>query len=271
MRLPFLSSKLPAFLRRPHPRRGQSFLELALILPVLLIMLAGMVEVAIFIGRYLDGLDLTREAARFASVRDPFDPSNSDDIFDCNREDIFNFYYDTACVFSPPKNNVACTNGTDPNDPLTDPFCNGFNPYILLNPATDDVVISVFTISGTLQSGPCAGDRICDVYPKPAGYWALSDHDTDTAHNGNWQKDCQGNIVATQPYFTKAKVESLVDSTTDTSSTQNRGLVTVEFYYCYHQVLNLPIVSDFLPNPMRIHAYTVMPMPAAAPTPTPLP
>ena len=35
-------------------------------------MLLGMVEVVVFIGRYLDVLDLTREAARFASVRDPF-------------------------------------------------------------------------------------------------------------------------------------------------------------------------------------------------------
>ncbi len=59
---------------RPVPGRfrGQSFLELALILPILLIMLMGLVEVSLFIGRYLDILDLTREAARFASVRDPF-------------------------------------------------------------------------------------------------------------------------------------------------------------------------------------------------------
>ncbi len=58
---------------KPGPRsRGQSFLELALVLPILLLMLMGLVEVAIYIGRYLDALDLTREAARFASIRDPF-------------------------------------------------------------------------------------------------------------------------------------------------------------------------------------------------------
>ena len=82
--MPKIFNRLPKILNQPErepgaentraPRRfrGQSFLELALILPILLIMLMGLVEVSLFIGRYLDILDLTREAARFASVRDPF-------------------------------------------------------------------------------------------------------------------------------------------------------------------------------------------------------
>ncbi len=88
-------------------KRGQAFLELALILPVLLIMLIGMVEVVFFIGRYLDVLDLTREAARFASQRDP----QIDEIiagagippgdYDCSTANDFNFFYDTSCIFSP--------------------------------------------------------------------------------------------------------------------------------------------------------------------------
>ena len=40
---------------------------------IFIILLLGVVEVTFFIGRYLDLLDLTREAARFASVRDPFE------------------------------------------------------------------------------------------------------------------------------------------------------------------------------------------------------
>jgi hypothetical protein len=47
--------------------------------------------------------------------------------------------------------------------------------------------------------------------------------------------------------------------------------VAVEFFYCHAQILNLPIMSDYLPNPIQIHAYTIMPLPAAAPTPTPIP
>ncbi len=41
-----------------------------MVLPVLIILLLGVVEVTLFLGRYLDVLDLTREAARFASARD---------------------------------------------------------------------------------------------------------------------------------------------------------------------------------------------------------
>ena len=39
----------------------------------------------------------------------------------------------------------------------------------------------------------------------------------------------------------------------------------MEVIYCYHQVLNIPLIAQFLPNPIKIHTYTVMPLPAAQP------
>jgi len=236
-------------LARQSRLRGQSFLELALVLPVLLIILLGMVEVVFFIGRYLDVLDLTREAARFASVRDPFVVENLSTV-SCSNPEPFNFYYHTACIFSPPPDSSATC--TDPE------FCNGLNPYILLNPALDDVVISVFTITD---------HAVSNAWPSPSGYWALSDHDSDTAHNANWQTDCQGNVVRTSPNYTVAKVnqEMLANAPT------NKGFVAVELYYCYDQVLAVPLMNIFLPNPLRLHAYTLMPLPAAQPSPTPKP
>ena len=48
-----------------------------------------------------------------------------------------------------------------------------------------------------------------------------------------------------------------------------KGFVAVEIYYCHTQALNLPVFTLFVPNPLMIHAYTIMPLPAAAPTPTP--
>ena len=51
---------------------GQSFIELALVVPFLLMLIAGLVEVGFFIHSYLTLLDLTRESARFASLCDPF-------------------------------------------------------------------------------------------------------------------------------------------------------------------------------------------------------
>ncbi|NPV77513.1 MAG: hypothetical protein HPY59_14225 [Anaerolineae bacterium] len=231
-------------------RRGQSFLELALILPVLLVLLLGVVEAAFFLGRYLDLLDLTREAARFASVRDPFTVQTNTSLWDCGpapagTEIPFDFYYQTSCVFSPPAGSALCTNPK---------FCNGLNSFIALNPETDDIVISVFTITNAL---------ITDVWPAPDGYWAFSDHDADTLHNENWKKDCQGNEVRTEPYFNETRVGSELSPS---ASTLNKGFVGVELYYCYEQALGL---ADFIPNPLRAHVYTLMPLPAAQPSPTP--
>jgi hypothetical protein len=227
--------------------RGQSFVELALILPVLLLMVLGVVEVSFLIGSYLDMLDLTREAARFASVRDPFSGVTGDR--NCSTPDLFEFYFDTSCVFSPPANSAGCT------DPA---FCNGMNSNIYVDSTVDDVVITVFTVNN---------NRVSNAWPSPNGYWALSDHDNDTLHNGNWRTDCEGNQVASAPHFTS----SVVNNSLSLSAPPSEGFVAVEFYYCYEQVLALPMFTVFVPNPMRIHAYTLMPLPAAAPSPTPKP
>ncbi|NPV55225.1 MAG: pilus assembly protein [Anaerolineae bacterium] len=230
-------------------QKAQSFIELALVLPILLIMLLGMVEVVIFIGRYLDVLDLTREAARFASVRDPYTLAGLDTV-SCSQPDPFHFYFHTSCIFSPPTGSPNCTD-TD--------WCNGLNPYMVFDPETDDIVISVYTVMDHSVQDP--------VWPQPDGYWAYSDHDADLAHNSNFKRNCAGEPVRTQPYYTKDRI----DLDMSLNSTNNKGFVAVEFYYCYSQVLGIPIMSDFLPNPIQIHAYTLMPLPAAQPSATPKP
>lgn len=236
--------RLVEFLRSKK-EKAQSFVELALVLPIILLILLGVIEVSFFISRYLDVMDLTREAARFASIRDPnflwANPS-------CSNPSQFNFYYHTACIFSPPAGAAVCT---DPN------FCNGLNPLVYLNPATDDVVIEVILITGS--------QTVDHIYPEPNHYWAFSDNDADTTHNGNWKKDCQGNVILSEPYYTSATIQPELVS----GSPTNKGFVGVEFFYCYHQVLNLPIANWVIPNPLRIHAYSLMPLPAAQPTPTP--
>lgn len=230
-----------------HRRKGQSFVELALILPILLIMLMGLVEVVVYMGRYLDVLDLTREAARFASVRDPFALANLDEV-SCSNPEPFNFYWHTACIFSPSSSSANCTNPD---------FCNGLNYFVNYNPAVDDIVISVYTISNNAVSDP--------VFPTPFGYWAYSNFDEDPSHSDNWKYDCQGNVIRNSPYFTKERV----DDSLSTASSGNKGFVAVEYYFCYDQVLALPLVTDFIPNPLRVHVYTIMPLPAAQPSATP--
>lgn len=247
-------------------QRGQSFVELALTLPLLLLLLAGLVEVGFFINRYLDALDLTREAARFASNRDPFTTVGDTR---CSTSDALNFFYDVACFFSPPAytqtDDVPCQGLPGPDNPVGGfEFCNGFLPGLTYKPDLDDVVISVFTI--TTEVSNCWPDSVNGSCDSPK-FWALSNNDWDGAHSNNWQRDCQGNVVLSEPYFTKA----VIDSHLEGDAPGNKALVAVEFYYCYWQMLHLPGFNQLIPNPLKVHAYTIMPIPAAQPSATPVP
>lgn len=248
-----------------HPRfkKAQSFLELAVILPILLLLILGVVELSFMVSEYLDLLDLTREAARFASVRDPFDPVASD--HDCSTQDLFDYYYDTACIFSPPAGSASCI--------VDDPFCNGLNQFMIVNPDTDDIVISVYTVSDLDESNPGTRDYKVQSVAPAKGYWAYSEDILGlTDGDGNWTRDCQGNTIRTEPYYTETSVDARLNKATPEnastpSMSHGKGFVAVEFYYCYDQVLK--VFTLLAPDPMRLHAYTLMSLPAAAPTATP--
>ena len=241
------ASKKKHFLLPPreYRRKGQSMVEMALVVPILLLMLLGLVEIAAFMGGYLDALDLVREAARFASLRDPFYVGPTDQ--NCSTE-AFDFYYDTVCIFSPPAGDPRC--GTN------DPFCNGVNSATTLDMTRDDVVISAYTV---------VDQAVTASYPAPSGYYAYSDHDSDVSNNGNWQKSCDGDVVRFTPYFTPSKINSYLSS----SAPPKRAFVAVEYYYCYEQLLKAPLIAQLIPEVMRIHVYTVISLPAAIPTSTP--
>jgi hypothetical protein len=217
---------------------GQSLVELALIFPLILIMLIGMIEVGFLVFNYLNALDLTREAARFASVRDyTISTPGQATSTDCT-DNALDYYKDTACFFIDPS----------------------LNPNIPLDPTRyDDVTISVFTVvSGTTAT-------ISNRWPQ-----APIDTDGDgvwSQYNNNWTKDCQGNIIHTQPIFSNADVENKFLS----SAPKSKGLVLVEAHICYDQLIYIPILSDYIGSPFRIHTYTFMPAPEAIPTPTPIP
>jgi len=264
---------LPLFHHRQarKPPRGQSFLELALVLPILLLILLGLFEVVVFIGRYLDLLDMTREAARFASLRDPFVTAPLNQV-DCRPKVViggveveppFHFYYATSCIFSPPQGSGCAVES----------WCNGINTNAALDMTTDDVVISVFTVTNTVVTNTWP-QKVMKGNPVPGvntnDHWALSDHDADEDHNENWRKDCQGNIERDEPYYTRERINEVMQQSDPTYYTRTKGFVAVELYYCYRQVMGLPLLAGtFIPNPARILVYSLMPLPAAAPTATP--
>jgi len=233
-------NKFQLFIKsRFKAQRGQSLVELALVFPVLLIMIAGLVEIGFYFYSYMTAVELTREAARYASQRkiNALDaPSSGLPDTACNDGD-FHYYFDTACVI----------------------LDKGFNTYLEFDEAVDDITISVLTVSNNV---------ITNRWPNDAdGVWSLASASDGWSGSENWTKDCDGNVLLSQPLFTNSDIQAKFIGGAPT----DRGLIIVEIYYCYEQVLNLPILSDFINNPFRIHAYTMMPVFDAEPTPTPIP
>jgi hypothetical protein len=64
--------------------------------------------------------------------------------------------------------------------------------------------------------------------------------------------------------FTPAQIGARLDA-----SAPNTGLVVIEVYYSYPQMMKLPFVTSFIPDPIPMHVFSVMPLSAAEPTPTP--
>ena len=196
-------------LRSPRIKKAQSFLELAILMPILLMMLSGLVEFGFLLNHYLDLLDGTREAARFVSDASPF---------------ISGSYADDPVFY-----NNAASLVDDVVAPLQ------------LNPATDDIVISVIGVGG---------GRVLSRFPRTLSSPSLS---------GEWRR--YGNHTSE---FSNADIRSRL-----VSNAPNTGLVLVEVFYAYHQVLKLPWITAFVPDPIQIHVYSIMPAVSAEPTPYP--
>jgi len=114
----------------------------------------------------------------------------------------------------------------------------GSGGQITLNPASDDIVISAYGVIGGNVTGRF-----------PAGTGEVSLYS-----NKNTSLDTTTDI--------EAKLDSLAPNT---------GLVSVEIFYDYHMILGLPWIRAFVPDPVTLYAYSIMPNPHAEPTPTPLP
>ena len=52
-------------------------------------------------------------------------------------------------------------------------------------------------------------------------------------------------------------------------SAPSTGVLVVEVFYNYPQLLKLPVLTSVLADPVPLYVYTVMPLSSAAPTATP--
>jgi hypothetical protein len=209
--------KLEALFNTSKPRRtrnarkskGQSLVEFAIAFPIVIMLFAGVVEFGFILNYYLSLLDSTRETARFFSNLDPFTDAT---------------YYADAAGFL--KVRLEPTNVNDTTR------------KIILDPAKDDVIITVYSVCGSKVVS----------FPSASGYH-LYGHGTSI--------------------FTDASMAA-----SRLSGAPNEGILVVQVNYNYHQVLALPWITAFLSNPLPLRAYSIMPVAAAEPPlagPAPIP
>lgn len=168
-----------------------------------------------------------------------------------------------------------------------------------LNPERDDVVISVFRIlSGTVVGRwpNCDPDGTVDcprdppTYTETLGEWHLFGFGTDENCANGFDDDsdgvpddgcdggppqegptvdwsCDRNPVispACHPSrITMADVATVLQNHMDAP---NSAAIAVEIFFAYDQVLKLPWITPFVPDPIQMHTYTIAPVPAAEPS-----
>lgn len=114
-------------------------------------------------------------------------------------------------------------------DPSSDPDNPSYvGRTIPLNSATDEIIVSVYAKS---SSGVVS-------YPTAGPFRAFGSQ--------------------TESLFNSEEVADLFQS-----GSPNAGLLIVEVHYTYNAVMNLPWISPLFP--MKLRAYTIMPLPAAEP------
>jgi len=215
---------------RKRRRRGQSLVEFAMLLPVLLIMLSGVIEFGILLNYYLDLIDAAREAARWAADADPIRNDAGDFVFD------FGPFYTRTQTLTKQSLLASSDNRIDWLDDPFDPLDNDDDDCGVTIDGGNDIVISAFgAMNGTVTQ------RFPTGWP-----------------NGI---DMCGNQTSK---FTTAQIAALLDPLAPTT-----GLVLVEVFYDYHMVMALPWITAFVPDPITLHAYSIMPNVNVEPTPTP--
>lgn len=175
----------------PAGARGQSLVELALTMPILLVMLLGLVEVGWFANNYMVLLDNVREAGRRGAVLDPIenwlpDEENNYHRMDC--EDTTQYFNSLRGeAYSSDPNPAAALLSGWPHKDLT-PY--GYSartegPYgfydelacLIVNNmpplefkhADDDIVISVFSYAVLYRDDPArARVKVVGRYPPRA-------------------------------------------------------------------------------------------------------
>jgi hypothetical protein len=208
--------------------KGQSLVELTLILTVLLTLMIGMMEFSNLLNEYISVVDGAREGARLGSYTDP--------------EISPGFVSTNFCKFVYWTVQGKYNEVTGVQESL-----GALNP-IILNPATDDIIVSVFSIRSNFPAGEVTPTRfICPANTLPGA--------PAGARYGNKTSSITNDQIKNRMIY----------------DAPSSGLVLVEVYYAYHQLTGLLDFVRSTEEPIMVHTYSIMPLSAAEPTPTNVP
>jgi hypothetical protein len=208
--------------------QGQSLVELALTLPLLLIMFAGLVEIGAALRDYLVLVNANREGVRFAARGRWFDT-----------DDEVNYIFDRV---------VAAAGIEQRGDDLVR-FLRPL-PIGELEPNT--------TVAVTYIQVPDQVDDVGGLTNEPAevvGMWysptvqIFDTHVTRINANAMAEEARQANYEFNEQYF-------INDQLLDIPSEDN--LVIVETWLEHEQLLKLPIFTELLPERFTLYARSVM-------------
>ena len=266
-------------------------------LPILLLLLFGMVEIGWYATSYLVLLDASREAGRYGSNLNPLEQ------WQYGWSDAVVRHNCCSGALAP----ETCAKNTRPEvpvlvrDPVTGydgelPFgyYEGVACRVLANLPPlefdwnrDEVVVSVFSYTA-FDETRTPFTRIDPLYPN-AGRWPIERNQCVPANPATMTTDhigytltAVGNAdcdpVTGESCANHRRADGCWGSEWDPLEIENRldkysppgAIVLVEVFWWHEQLLGLPFFSS-LANPAEIYVWIMAPVSAAEPTPTPIP
>ncbi|MCX6059722.1 MAG: pilus assembly protein [Chloroflexi bacterium] len=202
--------------------------EFAILLPILLMLFSGMVEFGFMLNTYLSILDATRQAARQFSNTTPFLLDTATNTIKDNPA-----FYEECAQAAVINLDPSLATPSDPNA-----------RRIVMNPNTDDVIVSVLSVSVNSAVTPAVISSI-ERHPVGLDFYSLYG-----------QRDTK---------YSNANIEEYM--TQNNRTPVETGILIVEIYYGYSGILKLPWVTAFMSaaDPVILHASTIMPLVAAKP------
>lgn len=218
-------------------KKGQALVETALLAPVLVFILIGVLEIGWALRGYLVLANANREAARFAVrpgyldytdagynrvISHTFDAIGSQIYFDCPTSDSCNtiiisaIRVDTQLVCDPEKRNPDSSLDCDCDKAVTDPF----SPTLVSTPMTVPTLTYRFPASSTETT--------------LLNYYELAEE----AIRENRLFNCKLQLAEARPAIDE--------------------MVIVEMIYYQHQLFGFPLISNPLTDPIKMTVHTAM-------------